>query len=493
MSMVDEVTSLKKDFKQKENKYLEEFLDLKALKDKVEDKLFKQAQSIQTVHMMCKPSGHVIVTPNHAPAIRRDGEDTLELAKISRKKMHDKMKSNECVANKNLRKPIKSELHPLGSLNGKRVLNKPRHVTSRRKHDEIEWKNLLIANDILIADCLSKEEFHVASNYELNVSRFTEIQTAHIVVKARCLELEAELSNLLDNIQKDNHNELLNQFSNLEVNYLNLQLKCQNFKESFRNNPPPPASDTPDFNSVFEICRMKASLQGKDNVIQKLKMQISQLKETRKQNEIFRAKNAKIKQHYNELYDSIKIKHAKHLEQTTALVTKNESLKVQLQNTVLCVTKNHVKPNVLAPRKYAIDVEPISPRHRSNREVHLDYLRYLKESVDTLREIVEEAKVERPLDRSLASACRYTKPSHEPLEYVFDTCPKDFTQQDKKHAPTPRKKQVTFEDQIATSSSTTHKHVEKMHTQKSNVPVPPSTGVNSYTNASGSPPKSILK
>ncbi|GJY34110.1 hypothetical protein Tco_0418579 [Tanacetum coccineum] len=33
--MVEEVTSLKKDFKQKENKYLEEFLDMKALKEKV--------------------------------------------------------------------------------------------------------------------------------------------------------------------------------------------------------------------------------------------------------------------------------------------------------------------------------------------------------------------------------------------------------------------------------------------------------------------------
>ncbi|GKA82633.1 hypothetical protein Tco_0789381 [Tanacetum coccineum] len=129
--MVDEVTSLKKDFNQKENKYLEEFLDLKALKDKVEDKLFKQGQSIQTVHMMCKPrsyydevnkvaigyknplclhrarqvqpalySGHVIVTPNHAPAVVRDGEETLELTEISRKKMHEKMKANECVDNK---------------------------------------------------------------------------------------------------------------------------------------------------------------------------------------------------------------------------------------------------------------------------------------------------------------------------------------------------------------------------------------------------------
>ncbi|GKA31400.1 retrovirus-related pol polyprotein from transposon TNT 1-94 [Tanacetum coccineum] len=200
--------------------------------------------------------------------------------------------------------------------------------------------------------------------------------------------------------------------------------------------------------------------------------QISQLTEKvnslQEQNELFRAENAKIKQHYKELYDSIKITRAKHTEQTTALKNENE-------------------------RKYAIDVEPIPPRNRNNREVHLVYLRHLKESVDTLREIVEEAKVERPLDRSLAFACHYTKHSQELLEYVFGTYPTVFNQQDKKHANTPRKKQVTFEDQIATSSSTTHKHVEPMHTQKSNVPVPPSTRVNSCTDAIGSQPRSILK
>ncbi|GKC55378.1 hypothetical protein Tco_1078123, partial [Tanacetum coccineum] len=58
-------------------------------------------------------------------------------------------------------------------------------------------------------------------------------------------------------------------------------------------------------------------------------------------------------------------------------------------------------------RKYAIDVEPILPCNRNNREVHLDYLKHLKKSVETLREILEEAKVERPLDRSLQSACLY--------------------------------------------------------------------------------------
>ncbi|GJU08346.1 retrovirus-related pol polyprotein from transposon TNT 1-94, partial [Tanacetum coccineum] len=97
-----------------------------------------------------------------------------------------------------------------------------------------------------------------------------------------------------------------------------------------------------------------------------------------------------------------------------------------------------------------IDVEPILPRNRNNREVHLNYLKHLKDSVETLHEIIEEAKVERPLDSSLAFACLYTKHSQELLEYVIGTYPKDFNPLDKKHHATPltRKKQVTFEDQL---------------------------------------------
>ncbi|GJW98015.1 hypothetical protein Tco_0179823 [Tanacetum coccineum] len=391
-----------------------------------------------------------------------------------------------------------------------------------RKHDEIERKNLLIANDNLIADCLSKEVFYIATNSELTVSRFTEMHEAHTIVQTRCLELEAELSKLRDKVKKDDHTELVKCFSNLEVNHLNLQLKYQNLKESFGNDPSPPARDTPDFDSVFVIEKMKASIQGKDNAIKKLRTQISQLKETRseadrtldfrtvdfqitqltekvivlqEQNELFRTENENVKQHYKELYDSIKITRAKHIEQTTALLTENENLKAQIHENLKCNTKESVKPRVLAPGRYAIDVEPIPPHNRNNMEVHLHYLKHLKESVETLREIVKEAKVVRPLDRSIVSACRYTKHSQELLEYAIGTCPKAFNQRDKKHAPTPviRKKQVTFEEQCDMSNSNTHKHVEQLNTQKTNVPVPPSIGVNCCTNASGSQPRSNTK
>ncbi|GJX69572.1 retrovirus-related pol polyprotein from transposon TNT 1-94, partial [Tanacetum coccineum] len=98
-----------------------------------------------------------------------------------------------------------------------------------------------------------------------------------------------------------------------------------------------------------------------------------------------------------------------------------------------------------------------------DRSAHLNYISHLKESVETVREIVEEARVVKPLDNSLNYACQYTKLSQELLEYVIGTCPKSFNERDNKAPSTPvtRKKQVTFSDKPGTSSSNTQKH--KVH------------------------------
>nr|GEW75270.1 hypothetical protein [Tanacetum cinerariifolium] len=189
--------------------------------------------------------------------------------------------------------------------------------------------------------------------------------------------------------------------------------------------------------------------------VQTADSQITQLTEQvtnfQAQNDLFRAKNDKIKQHYKELYDSIKITRVKHIEQVTALTTENVNLKAQILEKV-----NNVK---------------------------------------TIRDIVEEAKFVRPLDRSIVSACRYTKHSQELLEYVIGTCPQDSLYRDKQlaHIPLIRRKQVTFANPSDTSNSNTHKPVAKVHTQKTNVPVPPSTRVKRCTNASGSQPRSNTK
>ncbi|GKB39673.1 hypothetical protein Tco_0884615, partial [Tanacetum coccineum] len=162
-----------------------------------------------------------------------------------------------------------------------------------RKHDEIERKNLLIANDNLIVDCFSKEVFYIAKNYELT-------------------------------------------------------LKYQNLKESFGNDPSQPARNTPDFDSVFVIKKIKASIQGKDNAIKKLSMQISQLKETR--SEAYRTLDFRtLDFQITQLTEKVTITCAKHIEQTTALLTENENLKAQIHENLKCDTMESVKPRVLAP------------------------------------------------------------------------------------------------------------------------------------------------
>ncbi|GJZ08257.1 hypothetical protein Tco_0542540 [Tanacetum coccineum] len=82
--------------------------------------------------------------------------------------------------------------------------------------------------------------------------------------------------------------------------------------------------------------------------------------------------------------------------------------------------------------------------------------------------IVEDAKVERPLDTSLASACRYTKHSQELLEYVIGT---------------------TYQ----TSTHNTPPQVEHQKTNSTNAPGIPSTRVNGASAASRSKPRSNTK
>nr|GEW71062.1 integrase, catalytic region, zinc finger, CCHC-type, peptidase aspartic, catalytic [Tanacetum cinerariifolium] len=149
----------------------------------------------------------------------------------------------------------------------------------------------------------------------------------------------------------------------------------------------------PDYSKENYFATFTPQRQLKDNTIRTLKEKISHMTERRsevdrsldvkalisqnkelienvttlqEQNEPFRAENEKVKQHYKELYDSIKITRAKTIEKTSSLLTKNEKLKAQLKGKMECVTMNTVKLKVLASGMYAIDVEPIPPHNRNN-------------------------------------------------------------------------------------------------------------------------------
>ncbi|GJR07127.1 hypothetical protein Tco_0530111 [Tanacetum coccineum] len=226
---------------------------------------------------------------------------------------------------------------------------------------EIERKNLLITNENLIAECVSKDVFYTATNSVLNVSRFSDMHDAFTIAQQCITDLESENFNLRNKIQNDDHDSMIKHFSKLKVEHFNLQLKYQNLKERFGNKKLVTSSDALSFDSLFVIRKLNEHIQSRGNTIRELKEKISRLTKKNSDadpifdlkalvsqnkdltaklnalhdlNERFGAENAKVKHHYKELYDLIKITHS--------------------------------KPKVLAPGRYPIDVEPIPPRHKNN-------------------------------------------------------------------------------------------------------------------------------
>ncbi|GJR84381.1 hypothetical protein Tco_0155166 [Tanacetum coccineum] len=87
-----------------------------------------------------------------------------------------------------------------------------------------------------------------------------EVEVDQNVMDRKCDEIERK------NLLNANEN-LIADFLSKDIDHLNLKLKYQNLKEHFGNNKSQPSQDTPEFDTVFELNKMKASLQGKDNTI----------------------------------------------------------------------------------------------------------------------------------------------------------------------------------------------------------------------------------
>ncbi|GJZ23502.1 reverse transcriptase domain-containing protein [Tanacetum coccineum] len=123
--------------------------------------------------------------------------------------------------------------------------------------------------------------------------------------------------------------------------------------ERFGNKKPVTSSDAPSFDSLFVIGKLNEQIQSRGNTIRELKEKISRLTKKNSDadpifdlkalvsqnkdltaklnalhdlNERFRAENAKVKQHYKELYDSIKITRAKTTDQNNSLLSEIENL-----------------------------------------------------------------------------------------------------------------------------------------------------------------------
>ncbi|GJW73986.1 retrovirus-related pol polyprotein from transposon TNT 1-94, partial [Tanacetum coccineum] len=475
-SKTEEVTILKKDFKQKEDKFLEEFLDIKRLKEKVEDRLYKQDQSVQTVHMLCKPksfydeknkvaigyknplcltrakqvqpalyNGHVLVMSNHARPVVHDSEDTRDMAEITRKRMMEKMQSPLCVENKVKIAPpnyLKENFAPQRDLTPEQIFwsidvndrkkaetsvpkplsalivyppNTPVKLVPRVLPTKSQVKiNLYVLTQLFTEfDKTCKKRItptgvtegergfeqtkrcyltEVIPFFKTLKEHFAGVQTDLFKEVKVMEEIFNQMNDEVDQSTIDKQcakivkKNLLIENENLIANCLSNQLLYDVEKSRCLDLEAEMSKDAPDFNSFFKIKNLEHQIQEKDNVIRDLKVLVSNVND--RSCETYNAKDV------------------------TALIEQNECVRVELEklrSKVSCITSDLVKPKVLAPGMYAIDVKPIPHPLKNNRSAHLNYISHLKESVEIVREIVEEARVVKPLDNALNYACHYTK------------------------------------------------------------------------------------
>ncbi|GKC19404.1 hypothetical protein Tco_1021554, partial [Tanacetum coccineum] len=127
--------------------------------------------------------------------------------------------------------------------------------------------------------------------------------------------------------------------------------------------------------------------------------------------------------------------------------------------------------NVTALRMYKLDLQPLSPKLRKNREVHVDYLKQTKEHANTLRDIVEQVRALQPLDSALDYACKFTTRIQELLVYVTATCPSSLNKSEKLVAVTPMNKsrKVKFAEPRVNNSTHVSRSKPKGNTRNNRI------------------------
>ncbi|GJT28759.1 retrovirus-related pol polyprotein from transposon TNT 1-94 [Tanacetum coccineum] len=474
-SLISKIDALKKQSKDKEDKYIEKATDLEKQKKELENIVYKVGQSTQTMHMLTKPLvfyddtykqalGYqnpfylkkaqrikptlydaYVISKKHDVISVADSKETLLLTEESRLKMMEKQNDLICKDKKVNISPINYvDLNNLYEHFGKhfvpqkelsveqafwlRISNpiseQPVVVKARitpnaitegawgfehtkgvfmtecsvdKKYFEIEKKELSLDNDLLLEHIIYQDVMNVVmhanvhshnvllannnslehdnSAYELlkhendrlimlpisqdlvytavnslaAINDYKNMQKSFVDEYNETLELKVELAKKNDMIEKAVYNKLSKRCSRLENRCISLEIKLKQSKESFQTNRPSHNQDTPEFKEFFIINDLQAQLKAKNVSIEKLKEHIANLKE----------KN---------VVDSVQTMH---------------------------------NSNVVTSKVYKLDLQPLSPRIKNNRDAHVDYLNVTQEHTDTLRDIVKQARALKPLDNAL--------------------------------------------------------------------------------------------
>ncbi|GJR32342.1 hypothetical protein Tco_1108574 [Tanacetum coccineum] len=262
-----------------------------------------------------------------------------------------------------------------------------------KKVFEIQIKQLRIDNDQLLNQIMSQEIVHSVANFV----DILDVKKSCVNNCNKCLELKTKLFKKKDFIEKEAYDKLVKSYSNLEKHCISLELATQLNQEIFQRE------------NYGDNLMLPHSLENSD-----LNAQL--------QEKVFA--NAALK---------------------------NELTKLKGKNIVDTAVS---KPNAtIAPGMFKLNMEPISPRLKNNKDAYEVYIEKTIEYTNTLRGFVEGARTQYPSKPLLDSACMFTKHVQELLVYASQTCPNLLKPSEKLVVVTPMNK---YKRPLLTSTGVKH-------------------------------------
>nr|GEW61189.1 retrovirus-related Pol polyprotein from transposon TNT 1-94 [Tanacetum cinerariifolium] len=298
---------------------------------------------------------------------------------------------------------------------------------------DVKMNKVLNENERLMKQVISKDIVNII------VNSFVDIAYENVHECEKCLQIETELLNKKDFIEKETYDKLFRSFTTLEKHCISLEVDFQLNQEIFQQDNSVSNQSAPSFDHYFELNELKAYLQEKVLIITALKDALRKLKGK-------------------------------------------------------ALADDAVKSHSIALEMLNVDVEPLNPRLLNNMLAHSDYLKHTQEEAAILRKIVEQRKSKNSLNAYLDYACKYTKQIQELLIIIGQTYPSFNNSRDKLVAVTPKNKDkiVRFTKPITSSGNTTIK-TASLSNLVFNKPALSSTGVKPSTSASGLQPSGNTK
>ncbi|GJV16039.1 integrase, catalytic region, zinc finger, CCHC-type containing protein [Tanacetum coccineum] len=410
-SLLQTFTVFKNESKEKENKYMENEIDLEKKIKELDNIILKVGQSAHIVHIK------LVISAKHVAMPVIDDEETLILEEESRSKMFEKEKDPKAIKQNISHKPIDYEkLKRLSEDFGKCFtpqqelvaeqafwfcISNPTIESSNKPPVKVEVPSELPKVSLVNAS-LKKLKFHLAQLDSVVKKKITPdartegewgFKHTKAIFNNEIIPFLKSLKDIFNVFDKDLLNEIMEVqtvFDQMEaaVQQSSVDKQCLEIAKKellLENDRLLQQIMSPD---VLLTMMNSMSLNG-ESVNMEMQRNESCDKCFNLDAELSKSQHA-----YNDLLKSYSQleKHSQIQDKVFVITSLKNDLQKVKGKEIVDIAAQIPSANTIVPGMFKLDLDPLAPRLLQNREALIDYLKYTQEQVDILRGIVESSK-----------------------------------------------------------------------------------------------------